>query len=318
MNNCNNLGAVVKLTIPSLISVTIGRVKPTTLYGKNVVFNRQLQSLAVPDLQLKLALNRHIPKVTPSPPPPMPKSIDKWMFYAVDSAGKSTVVCIHPRYFVTFRHGTHLHLQVGNTIRIFHAKSETNEQDGYEVTVVDMNEKLDFILLRSKEIIVPKSPRLAIAEESENFLLAGFGDHSTGQQQLAYLNGIIHSVRGYYFSINDRPALLMGPFVLGTGQSSRGNSGGACWSAKGLIGINFGVTNMPETTHSFAISEAATFSPKNIISPSIPYIKDLLMAQLRIEKQNSPKPPPEKKRKPYRVDVEGIGTGSLTIDFDES
>ena len=68
-----------------------------------------------------------------------------------------------------------------------------------------------------------------MAEKSESFLLAGFGDQSTGQQQLAYLNGIVHSVRGYYFSVNDRPAhkpaLLMGPFVLGTVQSSRGDSG---------------------------------------------------------------------------------------------
>uniref|UniRef100_A0A914EN09 Uncharacterized protein n=1 Tax=Acrobeloides nanus TaxID=290746 RepID=A0A914EN09_9BILA len=258
----------------------------------------------------------------PSPPPPMSKSIDKWMFYAVDSAGKSTVVCIHPRYFVTFRHGTHLQLQVGSVIRIFNAKSETNEQDGYEVTVVDLNERLDFILLRSKEIIVPIAPRLAIAEESENFLLAGFGDQSTGEQQLAYLNGIVHSVRGYYFSVYDRPAhrpsLLMGPFILGTGQSSRGGSGGACWSFNRLIGINFGVTTMPETTHSLSISEAATFSPKNIISPAIPFISMSLMAQLYIEKQTSPKPPPKKKRKPLQTEIEGIGTGSLTIDLDES
>lgn len=77
------------------------------------------------------------------------------MFYAVDLTGKSTVVCIHPRYFVTFRHGRHLQLKVGDVIRIFHAKIGTNEQDGYEISVVDMNEKLDFILLRSKEIVVP-------------------------------------------------------------------------------------------------------------------------------------------------------------------
>lgn len=77
------------------------------------------------------------------------------MFYAVDSAGKSTVVCVHPRYFVTFRHGTHLQLKVGDVVRIFHAKIGINEQVGYDVSVVDMNEKLDFILLRSKEIVVP-------------------------------------------------------------------------------------------------------------------------------------------------------------------
>jgi hypothetical protein len=44
--------------------------------------------------------------------------------------------------------------------------------------------------------------------------------------------------------------------------------GGGCWGAYGLIGMNVAVTTMPSTTHFSAISEAAIYSPKNIIVPS--------------------------------------------------
>lgn len=93
--------------------------------------------------------------LAPSPPPPTSESIDKWMFYAFDQlVGKSTVVCVHQRYFVTFRHGTHKELSVGSAMKIYHAMSEPNEGNAIDVNVVDINEQFDFILLRSKKEIV--------------------------------------------------------------------------------------------------------------------------------------------------------------------
>lgn len=82
----------------------------------------------------------------------MSKSINEWMFFAKDDAGKSCVVCVHPRYFVTFRHGTHLQLRVGDPLTIYKAKSDFNES--FTVTVVQLNEMLDFILLKSDEDVV--------------------------------------------------------------------------------------------------------------------------------------------------------------------
>ena len=76
------------------------------------------------------------------------------MFFAKDSTGKSTVVCVHPRFFVTFRHGTHLQFRIGDVLRIFPAMCETNRHEGYDVAVVDINEMADFVLLRSHKIIV--------------------------------------------------------------------------------------------------------------------------------------------------------------------
>lgn len=76
------------------------------------------------------------------------------MFYSMDASCKSTVVCIHPRYFVSFRHGTHLQLKIGDLLTIFHAKNEDCEQKEHRVSVVYINENLDFILLKSKKTIV--------------------------------------------------------------------------------------------------------------------------------------------------------------------
>uniref|UniRef100_A0A1I7WCD9 LTD domain-containing protein n=1 Tax=Heterorhabditis bacteriophora TaxID=37862 RepID=A0A1I7WCD9_HETBA len=60
--------------------------------------------------------------LVPMPHAPMAKSTDKWMFFSYDSMGKSTVICIHPRFFVTFRHGSHLQLKKGDALTIYNAK----------------------------------------------------------------------------------------------------------------------------------------------------------------------------------------------------
>jgi hypothetical protein len=115
------------------------------------------------------------------------------------------------------------------------------------------------------------------AEETESFTVAGFG--TLEQESLSYTSGIVHSL-GDYYSSSAGSTNRLGPFILGTSQTSRGDSGkdndsvwsikhktlgGGCWSSRGLIGMNLGITMMPSTCHELAISEAATFSPKNII-----------------------------------------------------
>lgn len=82
----------------------------------------------------------------------MSKSIDKWMFFSHDDAGKSCVICVHPRYFITFRHGTHLQFYVGDLLTIYKAKSDFDES--FTVTVAQINEMSDFILLKSEKDII--------------------------------------------------------------------------------------------------------------------------------------------------------------------
>lgn len=132
------------------------------------------------------------------------------------------------------------------------------------------------------------------AEESEAFVLAGFGNE---KQSLSYLPGTIHSLCDYYstFKTSEGNDISMGPFILGTSRSSRGDSGknnsvlliknktlgGGCWSARGLIGINVACTTMPSQYHHLAISEAAIFSPKNIISPAYRFKEEYLVCILK-------------------------------------
>jgi hypothetical protein len=87
-------------------------------------------------------------------PVPAPKSFIKWMFFLSDYMGKSIVVCIHPRFFVTFRHGSHLEYKDDDVLTIYKVNEEIQEQVGIEVSVVKVHEELDFVLLKSKFEVV--------------------------------------------------------------------------------------------------------------------------------------------------------------------
>ncbi|KAE9556268.1 hypothetical protein FO519_000451 [Halicephalobus sp. NKZ332] len=203
---------------------------------------------------------------------PASKSFVKWMFFLRDHMGKSTVICIHPRFFVTFRHGSHLQLKAGDSLMIYKAEQEVEEQVGINVCVVKIDEALDFILLKSEVNVVerePKSPNCS--------LWLGLAMSNS----LSYLPGTIHSVRDYYSTFEGN-ANLMGPFVLGTSQSSGGDS---------------------------AISEAAIFSPKNIISPALRF-KEAYLVELEKERKEKKVVSPPRKKHCDEVEFEGIGRGS--------
>ncbi|CAI2347279.1 unnamed protein product [Caenorhabditis sp. 36 PRJEB53466] len=218
----------------------------------------------------------------PHDPAPSAKCFIKWMFF-LNEKTKSTTICVHPRFFVTFRHGSHRRFDIGDNLKLYHAQKEVDEQTGIEVRVAKIFEAYDFILLKSKSDVVDHKPTIAPVEESEPFTLAGFGN-DTGC--LSYLPGSIHSVRRHYFS-------GLGPFILGTSQSSCGDSSGGVWGSRGLIGMNYGCTMMPWKNHQEAISEAAIFNPKNIISPAVEFEK-AYMEELEKERKEAKSPPNKK------------------------
>ncbi|KAE9546980.1 hypothetical protein FO519_009808, partial [Halicephalobus sp. NKZ332] len=245
----------------------------------------------------------------PPVPAPASKSFVKWMFFLRDHMGKSTVICIHPRFFVTFRHGSHLQLKAGDALTIYKAEQEAEEQVGINVCVIKINDALDFVLLKSEVDVVERGPPLAGAEESEPFTLAGFGNE---QQTLSYLSGTIHSVCGYYLHFQEN-SNLMGPFILGTSRSSAGDSGAGCWGARGLIGMNIACTLMPPKSHHSAISEAAIFSSKNIISPALRF-KEAYLVELEKERKEKEKSSPPRKKPCNMIEFEGIGIGYGSFD----
>uniref|UniRef100_A0A1I7SHC3 Uncharacterized protein n=2 Tax=Bursaphelenchus xylophilus TaxID=6326 RepID=A0A1I7SHC3_BURXY len=237
----------------------------------------------------------------PPNPAPTSEAVIKWMFFLPDQMGKSATICVHPRFFVTFRHGTHLRLKVGDALTMYTAEKEANEQVGIDVCVVNVNEELDFVLLKSKSDVVERGPSIARAQESEPFTLAGFGNE---QGSLSCLPGEIHSCREYYFRGDVQQ---LGPFILGTSRSSRGDSGGGIWGSRGLIGMNHGCTTMPPQLHHLAISEAATFSAKNIIIPAC-WFKYAYMEELEKERKKEKVASPPQKKPCLQTEVEGLGT----------
>ncbi|KAI6224822.1 hypothetical protein M3Y95_00793100 [Aphelenchoides besseyi] len=234
---------------------------------------------------------RSISPYYPTPPPdpaPSAKAFTKWMFYLNDEFGKAATICVHPRFFVTFRHGTHVRLKIGDVVKMYHAEKEINEQHGVEVRVAQIHPTFDFILLKSDSDLVERGPTIAQAEQSEPFTLAGFGNQ---QQNLSFLPGCIYTTKDYYFD-GEGGVRGMGPFIMGTSRSSRG---GGIWSARGLLGANSGCTSMPLYDHNVAISEAAIFSAKNLITSAFQF-KVAYLEEIRQEKlqEKVPSPPPKK------------------------
>lgn len=149
-------------------------------------------------------------------PAPMAEAFSRWAFFLNDEHGKAAAICLHPRYFVSFRHGSHLKFNLGDTMQIYPENGRRDEKDGISVTVVEIEESLDFLLLNSEKKVVEHGPPIARAEKSEPFTMSGYGnDHGS----LSHLSGVIHSVCDTYFEGEGRQ---LGPFILGTSGSSRG------------------------------------------------------------------------------------------------
>jgi hypothetical protein len=82
-------------------------------------------------------------------PLPIAKSFLQWMFVLIDGMMKSTVICVHPRFFVTFRHGTHGRFQIGEQLQIHKANEAARQDNAIHVSVAQVHEEFDLILLKS-------------------------------------------------------------------------------------------------------------------------------------------------------------------------
>ncbi|KAI6215458.1 hypothetical protein M3Y94_00387200 [Aphelenchoides besseyi] len=194
----------------------------------------------------KRSINSYYPALVPDPAPSF-ETYTKWLYSLNEHNIKTNVICVHPRFFVTFRHGSHKNLNIGNKY-------------GIKVSVAQIHETFDFILLKSESDVVDRGPSIAQAQQSEPFTLAGFGNQ---HGSVSYLPGSIHSVNDFYVN-SDGNALTMGPFILGTS----GNS-------KDCI-------------------EAAVNSTKNVITPAFRF-KDAFLVELRQEKLQEKEPLPSKR-----------------------
>ncbi|CAI5455284.1 unnamed protein product [Caenorhabditis angaria] len=274
---------------------------------KNLVpFDQQFKSCLTPitEVSRERPISPYYPALPPEPAPSSEAFI-QWMFYLHDQLhGKATTICVHPHFFVTFRHGSHQKFNLKDTMKMYRAQEEVGEENGIEVSVANINEPLDFVLLKSQFDVVKFGPPIDHPRESEPFTLVGFGND---RGYISYLPGAIHYVRDYSFHNDERK---MGPFILGSCASSRGDSGAGIWGSRGLLGMNFGCTMMPPTLHHDAITEAAMFSAKNIICPSFRF-KDAFMEELAKEeptKEHEEKvTSPPRKKAAVMTEIDGIG-----------
>uniref|UniRef100_A0A1I7TB45 Peptidase A1 domain-containing protein n=1 Tax=Caenorhabditis tropicalis TaxID=1561998 RepID=A0A1I7TB45_9PELO len=264
------------------------------------------------DMITERPISPYFPEIPPSSSP-KGKAFIQWMFYVQDDLGKASTVCLHPRFFATFRHGSHLSLKLGDKLTMYNADTDIDQQTGTIVTVAKIDESLDFVILQSNEDVVSRGPTVVHPEDGEPYTSVGFGNDNG---HLSYTTGIVNSTKDYYFT----GATQLGPFMLGTSLSSRGDSGkdfflinqkptflgGGIWGPRGLLGIIHGCTTMPPQNHFDAISEAATFSKKCIFCPAF-WLKKAVMELLETDQKKEKSISPPQKKPCIMTDVEGLG-----------
>ncbi|CAK5113720.1 unnamed protein product [Meloidogyne enterolobii] len=155
--------------------------------------------------------------------------------------------------FCTFRHGSHKNFNLGEMVTIYNY----NGTRSYITRVRFICERLDFIILKSGEKM-EKVPALSHDYfPAEPLLLCGRSD-ITGE--LTYSSGSIRTSRLEYYSDG---MVEEGPFLLGDIHTLPGDSGGAVFSAKGLIGMNVGSIKFFYNPDDDAIMCAALFKVVN-------------------------------------------------------
>lgn len=64
------------------------------------------------------------------------------------------MLCVHPRFFVTFRHGPHKKFTINAPLTIYSAGEDAERAVGVSVHMVHTNDSLGFVLLKSEVDVV--------------------------------------------------------------------------------------------------------------------------------------------------------------------
>ncbi|CAK5113710.1 unnamed protein product [Meloidogyne enterolobii] len=221
---------------------------------------------------------------------PTAQAVQDFCYYIEECDRRDCVICLEKDLFCTFRHGSHKNFNLGEMVTIYNY----NGTRSYITRVRFICERLDFIILKSSEKM-EKVPALSHDYfPPEPLLVCGRSD-ITGE--ITYSSGSIRTSLLQYFSDG---RVEEGPFLLGDIHTLLGDSGGAVFSANGLIGMHVRVTPCYYQLCSDVIYNAAHFKVENCIVR----ISDLLRGVNVVKMIDSP-PRPKDHPQPHFLEYEG-------------
>ncbi|KAI6196687.1 hypothetical protein M3Y94_01138200 [Aphelenchoides besseyi] len=152
--------------------------------------------------------------VLPDPAPSF-ETYPKWMFYLHKDNIKTNVICVHPRFCVTFRHGTHVQLTIGDLLTMYSAIRKVDQQYG-------IKSKSDVVYVRYKSFVanlrIFSTVQRSLNLDNPNRLRSlDLGMNN----RVSFLHGLIYTTKSFYFD-SENGARYKGPFILGSSRSSKG------------------------------------------------------------------------------------------------
>ena len=160
------------------------------------------------------------------------KLIAKTKQYLFRTLNWGCVTVIEKRRAVTFAHGEHQTLTLGSTTKIYSVEGEMS----YDVKVLDMRAKNDWVMLESSIDLCQVEPTWGVIADGRGYIQLGLSATTQQESPFSISKGVISTSR-----------LNKLGHLLGSAGANPGDSGGPCIdeSTSELIGINIGCENIP-------------------------------------------------------------------------
>jgi hypothetical protein len=162
------------------------------------------------------------------------KLIAKSKQYLFRTLNWGCVAVIEKRRAVTFAHGEHQTLTLGSTTKIYSVEGEMS----YDVKVLDMRAKNDWVMLESCIDLCQVEPTWGVIADGRGYIQLGLSAKTQQESPFSISKGVISTSR-----------LNKLGHLLGSAGANPCDSGGPCFdeSTSELIGINVGCENIPIT-----------------------------------------------------------------------
>jgi hypothetical protein len=164
------------------------------------------------------------------------QNLKSYIFYTLHTVNGVEIRCcvtaIKKNRFASFAHEIHSQLKENTTINIYSVLDDSR----YEVKVIKVDAKKDFILMESDSDICENQPTLGVPYQGETYMQLGLSATAQDKSPYSVSKGVVTSVNN-----NSN-----GHF-LGSAGSNLGESGGGCFSEldNTLYGINVGCDRIP-------------------------------------------------------------------------
>ena len=180
----------------------------------------------------------------------------KLVFY---TEKRCCVTALNQHNLVTFAHGHHSSLKIGENINIFSLSG-----DKFCVTVKNVEKDKDFVILESSEDICEYRCSVDLPYQGGEYIQVGLSATTQVECQFSLSKGIFTSV-----CVNTNGQ------ILGSGGSNPGESGGGCFSIHHAIGIpvflgmNVGCEMVPISGSTTLYELGTRYPARALIVPAI-------------------------------------------------